>query len=81
VAFRDAHHIVGRMVGEAAKRGIEFNELPDSEWESLPGKTELRTLLTFDFSINRRSIEGGTGKASVEEQFRKAERLLEDSGK
>ena len=76
VAFRDAHHIVGRMVGEATKRGIEFNDLPDSEWEALPGKTELRDLLTYEFSINRRSIEGGTGKSSVEEQFRKAEALL-----
>lgn len=76
VAFRDAHHIVGRMVGEAAKRGIEFNELPDAEWESLPGKTELRTLLTYEFSINRRSIEGGTGRSSVEQQFVKAEKLL-----
>jgi len=63
-------------VGEATKRGIEFNDLPDSEWEALPGKTELRDLLTYEFSINRRSIEGGTGKSSVEEQFRKAEALL-----
>jgi argininosuccinate lyase len=78
VAFRDAHHIVGRMVGEAAKRGIEFNDLPDSEWETLPGKTELRDILTYEFSINRRSIEGGTGKSSVAEQFLKAEKLLND---
>jgi len=76
VPFRDAHHIVGRMVGEAAKRGIEFNKLPDSEWDSLPGKTELRDLLTYDFSINRRNIEGGTGRKSLEEQFRKADELL-----
>lgn len=78
VPFRDAHHIVGRMVGEAAKRGIEFNDLPDAEWDSLPGKTELRDLLTYEFSINRRSIEGGTGRSSVEEQFVKAEKLLQE---
>lgn len=76
VPFRDAHHIVGRMVGEAARRGIEFNELPDAEWESLPGKTTLRDQLTYEFSINRRSIEGGTGRSSVEQQFAKADAIL-----
>ncbi len=76
VPFRDAHHIVGRMVGEAARRGIEFNDLPDAEWESLPGKTTLRDQLTYEFSINRRSIEGGTGRSSVEQQFAKAEAIL-----
>ncbi|HSQ42707.1 MAG TPA: argininosuccinate lyase [Fibrobacteraceae bacterium] len=76
VPFRDAHHIVGRMVGEASKRGIEFNVLPDEFWEALPGGVALRQQLTYEFSINRRSIEGGTGRSSVEEQFAKADRLL-----
>ena len=76
VAFRDAHHIVGRMVGEAAKRGIEFNELPDAEWANLPEGLQLKSMLTFEFSINRRNIEGGTGRKSVEAQFAKAEKML-----
>ena len=76
VAFRDAHHIVGRMVGEAAKRGIEFTELPDAEWANLPEGSKLKEMLTFEFSINRRNIEGGTGRKSLEAQFAKAEALL-----
>ncbi len=77
VPFREAHHIVGDMVGQAARQGIEFTELADSYWEKLPGGVAWRRQLTFEFSINRRSIEGGTGLSSLKEQFRKAQTMLE----
>lgn len=76
VPFREAHHIVGNMVGEAALRGIEFTQLEDMRWASLPGGTSLRDKLNFEFSINRRNIEGGTGPQSVEAQIRIAQELL-----
>jgi len=66
--FRDAHHIVGNLVGIAAKRGVNFTELPE-----LP---QLRKKLTFAYSVSRRDIEGGTGKKSLDAQLKKAEKLL-----
>lgn len=76
VPFREAHHMVGKMVGDAARAGVQFTELPDSNWNELPHGLALRDKLTFEFSINRRNIEGGTGRESVEKQICLAQKLL-----
>jgi len=75
--FRDAHHLVGALVGKAARSGCEFTELPDSDWQELPKGLELRDKLTFEFSVGRRNIEGGTGPNSLEKQLQQAEAILE----
>jgi len=67
VPFRDAHHIVGNLVGIAEKQGINFTELAEEHW---------RKKLTFENSVARRNIEGGTGEKSVAEQLKKAEKIL-----
>ena len=72
VPFRDAHHIVGNLVGIAAKKGVNFTELPDEYWKDVPNAKALRKKLTFAYSVSRRNIEGGTGEKSLEAQFRKA---------
>jgi len=77
VAFRDAHHLVGTLVGEATRSGKGLLELPDSAWSGLPGGTALRGQLSFESSIARRDIVGGTGPASVAAQLAEAARLLE----
>jgi argininosuccinate lyase len=76
VPFRDAHHIVGRLVGEAEKKGVSFLELPAESWKAVPDAAKVRKLLTFEFSVERRNIQGGTGSKSVEAQIREAEKLL-----
>jgi len=75
VAFRDAHHIVGNLVGIAAKQGVDFTELSDEHWSALGAKNFLplmRKKLTFAYSVSRRNIEGGTGAKSLKEQLKKA---------
>lgn len=76
--FRDAHHVVGSLVGEAAKEGIEFTELPLETWTAagIENAAKMRENLTFETSISRRDIEGGTGPSSLSQQFDKAEALL-----
>ena len=78
IPFRDAHHIVGSLVGEAAKQKKEFTELSDEEWENAGVKSpkEIKEKLTFIYSIERRNIEGGTGSKSLQGQFEKAEAFL-----
>ncbi len=76
VPFRDAHHIVGRLVGEAARQGKEFTDLDDSYWADVPNVASIRSQLTFEFSVSRRNIEGGTGPESLRQQFVKAKALL-----
>ncbi len=78
VPFRDAHRIVGSLVGEAARKGEQFTDLSDAEWEAkgVPNPKKVKEKLTFAYSVSRRNIEGGTGPASVKEEFRKAEKIL-----
>lgn len=78
VPFRDAHRIVGSLVGEAARKGEQFTDLSDAEWEAkgVPSPKKVKEKLTFAYSVSRRNIEGGTGPASVKEEFRKAEKIL-----
>jgi len=76
IAFRDAHHIVGNLVGIAAKQGLNFTELSDEHWKGVPRARELRKKLTFAYSISRRNIEGGTGERSLEQQLKKAKEIL-----
>lgn len=78
IPFRDAHHIVGHLVGEAAKQKMEFTDLSDEIWEKagVPNVSKIKERLTFEFSVSRRNIEGGTGPDSVKAQFEKAKKLF-----
>jgi argininosuccinate lyase len=76
VPFRDAHHIVGSMIGLAEKKGVSFLELPEADWAEIPDGKAFRKKLTFAYSAERRNIQGGTGGASVRAQLAKAKRIL-----
>lgn len=78
VPFRDAHRIVGSLVGEAAKLGEQFTDLSDEAWaaKGVPNPKDVKKRLTFAYSVSRRNIEGGTGANSVKNQFKKAEVIL-----
>jgi argininosuccinate lyase len=76
VPFRDAHHIVGRMVGKAEAAGVSFLDLPESDWAEIPGGKAFRKQLTFAYSAERRNIQGGTGSLSVARQLSQAAKLL-----
>lgn len=80
VPFRDAHHIVGRLVGEAEKKGVSFLDLPAESWKAVPDAAKVKKMLTFAFSVERRNIQGGTGSKSVAAQIREAERILKRVG-
>ena len=78
IPFRDAHHIVGHLVGEAAKQKMEFTDyqMKSGKKQAFVTLRKLKKQLTFEFSVSRRNIEGGTGPDSVKAQFEKAKKLL-----
>ena len=76
VPFRDAHHVVGKMIARAETLKVSFLELPEADWAVIPGGKTFRKRLTFRYSAERRSIQGGTGSASVKTQLAKAKRIL-----
>lgn len=77
VPFRDAHHMVGALVGEATRSGKGLLELPAAAWTELPGGLSMRGKLSFPSSLARRNIEGGTGPVSVANQLELATDRLE----
>jgi len=74
--FREAHHIVGKLIGEAEKAGVSFLDLPAASWKSIPNAVAMKKQLTFAASAERRNIQGGTGSQSVSAQLKEAEKLL-----
>lgn len=76
VPFRDAHHIVGSLVGQAAREGKEFLDLDEEAWSDVPNQQEIRKKLTFEMAVSRRDLEGGTGPNSLAKQIELAEKLL-----
>jgi argininosuccinate lyase len=71
---------VGRLVGEAEKKGVSFLDLPASSWKDVPDAAAVRKQLTYAFSVERRNIQGGTGSKSVAAQIKEAEKLMRKVG-
>jgi len=79
--FRDAHHVVGRIVLDCRNSGKSLLQLAPKELAAYSAKFPKRLKLSFKESIRRRSLYGGTGPASVEAQLRKADAILAKMGK
>ena len=71
VPFREAHHIVGGLVGTAVARGMGITELPWDEFEkaSTHFRKEDIARLTPESSTDARSVSGGTARQSVIDQL------------
>lgn len=81
IPFRDAHHIVGSLVGKAEKQGLSFLELPAQDWAMVPDGEKFRKRLTFVYSAERRNIQGGTGSRSVAKQLAVAKKQIQQAEK
>ncbi len=78
MAFREAHHLVGRVVMRASKLGLELENLPLGEYQSfstLFGE-DLYGWLTPDKALSRRSEKGGTSPSSVRRALKLLRRKL-----
>ena len=66
VPFREAHEVVGRLVGRCASDGKTFADLTDDEWATVhPVFAEQRPPLTAMESVAARDVAGGTAPARV----------------
>lgn len=76
--FRDAHKIVGKLVRWLGEEGKKFSKLPLRTYKRFSALFDGDVYNLFDFrhSVNLRSVEGGTSKASVMKQIRKGKELL-----
>jgi argininosuccinate lyase len=68
--FREAHHVVGKIVRACIERGIGLEDLDSAALgEIAPGIGDVSGLLTVDASVNSRRSAGGTALESVREQL------------
>ncbi|HEY1720069.1 MAG TPA: argininosuccinate lyase [Magnetospirillaceae bacterium] len=67
VPFREAHHIVGRVVAAAEKAGCMLDEVPLAELRAIDVRLtkDALAMLTVDASVKSRTSEGGTAPARV----------------
>jgi argininosuccinate lyase len=70
MAFRDAHHVTGRLVQLAEVKGVDLAGLSLAEMQSVePGITgDIFEVLTVDASVASRTSYGGTAPANVAAQ-------------
>ncbi len=65
--FREAHHVTGRIVAEAANRGITLEEVPLDVLQAVhPAITDkVYSVLSVEASVNSRTSYGGTAPENV----------------
>jgi len=76
--FRQAHHLVGRIVADAEKQNISLDRLGLAVLAGYSPLFESDAELLFDpqSSLSRRNLAGGTGEASIAQQLELAGHLL-----
>jgi argininosuccinate lyase len=71
IPFREAHHITGRVVAEAERRGCGLEELPLEAFRGVDpriGSDEVFEVLGVENSVRSRTSFGGTAPERVAEQ-------------
>jgi argininosuccinate lyase len=78
LAFRDAHHVVGAVVGEAARRGCDIAELPLADLQQFSSAIESDVFdhITLDASVSARKTYGGTAPEQVRSAIARARGAL-----
>ena len=75
VPFRDAHEVVGKIVGHCTRKQIDLRSLSHADMQSFHEAFEAGAdeLLDLERSLESRSLAGGTARARVEAALAEAE--------
>lgn len=78
VPFREAHHIVGRVVRRAEELGVPLPSLPLEELKAISPHFEADVELIWDVeaAVERRYVVGGTAREAVLAQIATAKQIL-----
>jgi argininosuccinate lyase len=77
--FREAHHVTGRIVAAAEKRGVALDRLPLTVMQEIEPRITAACLrvLSVDNSVKSRASIGGTAPRNVRAQAQRWLRLIE----
>ena len=83
IPFRDAHHVTGRIVADAAKSGTPLHRLPLAAMQAIEPRItdEVFAVLSADRSVKSRTSFGGTAPKNVRAQAKKWLKRLEKDSK
>lgn len=75
IPFREAHSVVGRVVGYCVDNGRELESLSTKELRTFSSEfnASARRRLSIDTAISRRSLVGGTARRNVERRIEELE--------
>ncbi|MGM4903192.1 argininosuccinate lyase [Tardiphaga sp. 866_E4_N2_1] len=81
--FREAHHVTGRIVGIATKKGVALHELDLKEMQAVEPKitAEVMKVLSVESSVKSRVSYGGTAPKNVTSQAKAWLKRLEKERK
>jgi argininosuccinate lyase len=81
--FREAHHVTGRIVGIATKKGVALHELDLTEMQAVEPKitAEVMKVLSVESSVKSRVSYGGTAPKNVTAQAKAWLKRLEKDKK
>lgn len=79
IPFREAHELVGMLVGTVPERGKALDELSLEEFQETIPQVDADVYQVFDaqHSVSRRGAFGGTAPEAVREQIRLAKERME----
>jgi argininosuccinate lyase len=80
IPFRQSHHLVGEAVRRAEALQVSLRALPLAEYQAISPAfgPDLYEVFDFERSVEQRATVGGTARAAVLEQIRRARALLEE---
>jgi len=81
--FREAHHVAGRIVAQAAEQGVALHRLPLAVMQAIESRIteDVFAVLTVERSVKSRTSYGGTAPRNVRAEARKWLRRLDKEGR
>lgn len=79
--FRQAHKVVGKIVGCSIASGAPLTKFTVDQLKEFSPlfKKDALNVFKWENAVERRSVAGGTGTASVKRQMEKAEKIIKNS--
>jgi argininosuccinate lyase len=76
--FREAHHVIGRVVAYCIEKGTGLEELTMAEWKSFSPlfDGDIRRVVSVKASVDSRNVEGGTALKRVTRRLKEIEKEL-----
>ena len=83
IAFRDAHEIVGRAVAYASSKNLDLDELSLDDFKNISSLIDenVFNFLNVEGSVESKKTYGGTSQKEVNNQIKKAKRIIKKKKK